>query len=197
MLARLVVLGLLLRRAMTGYEVQRLLELNQMEQWAGILPGSIYHALKKLEREGLITLRAVEATGNRTRAIYVITPAGAVEFRRLLGEAFRVSAPHYPASVYAALSFVDELPREEVVRLLDEQIAALEGQLVTWNEGERAKAAVMPDVPMPGYLTAIFANGREHMELDLRFLRHLRDTLPAEPPLALEIPALPDEEEEQ
>ncbi len=32
MLVRLVVLGLLLRRPMSGYEIQRLLELNQMEQ---------------------------------------------------------------------------------------------------------------------------------------------------------------------
>ena len=196
MLVRLVVLGLLLRRPMSGYEIQRLLELNQMEQWAGILPGSIYHALKKLEREGLITLRATEATGNRTRAIYAITPVGLEEFRRRLREAFRLPAPHFPASVYAALSFVDELPREEVVSLLDEQISALEQQLAAWDVGEQAKAAYIPQA-IPSYLAAVFANGRAHMELDLRFLRHLRETLPAEPRLSLDIPAIPDLEDEQ
>ena len=193
MLVRLVVLGLLLRRAMSGYEIQRLLELNQMEQWAGILPGSIYHALKKLEHEGLIALRATEATGNRTRTIYAITPAGEAEFRQLLREAFRVPELHFPAPVYAALSFVDDLPRDEVVRLLDEQVGALEQQLAQWNAGEQEKAAYVPQ-PMPGYLTAVFANGRAHMELDLGLLRYLRESLPATPPVSLDIPPIAEEE---
>src|SRR5262245_52567366 len=133
--------------------------------------------------------------GNRTRAIYAITPKGVEEFRLRLREAFRLPAPHFPASVYAALSFVDELPREEVVGLLDEQISALEQQLKSWDAGEQAKAAYIPQA-VPSYLTAVFANGRAHMELDLRFLRQLRETLPAEPPLSLEIPPLPEEEDE-
>jgi DNA-binding PadR family transcriptional regulator len=194
MLVRLVVLGLLLRRGMSGYEIQRLLQLNEMEQWAGILPGSIYHALKKLEQEQLIALRATEATGNRTRAIYGITLAGEVEFQRLLREAFRMSTPHFPSSVYAALSFVDDLPRDEVVRLLGEQIGALEERLALWNAGEREKAAYVPQ-PVPGYLTAVFANGRAHLELDLALLRHLRESLPNIPTMRLDIPPIPEEDQ--
>jgi DNA-binding PadR family transcriptional regulator len=36
-------LGLLLRRPMSGYEVQRILMLDRTDLWAGVLPGSIYH----------------------------------------------------------------------------------------------------------------------------------------------------------
>jgi DNA-binding PadR family transcriptional regulator len=86
-LVRLFVLGLLLRRPMSGYEVQRILQLNRTDLWAGILSGSIYHALKKLEAEGLVTLSVTEQSGNRTRAIYAITHKGVSEHRSLLREA--------------------------------------------------------------------------------------------------------------
>jgi DNA-binding PadR family transcriptional regulator len=192
MLTRLFVLGLLLRRPMSGYEVQRILQLNRTDLWAGILSGSIYHALKKLESEGLVTLRVTEQSGNRTRAIYAITPKGEAEYRSLLREAWRSPSPHFPSGLYAALSFTDDLPRKEVLALLDAHIAALEDQLAIWNAGEREKSALAG--PLPGYIGAIFDNGREHMQTDLRFLQHLRETLPSEPRLSAEIPPLSERE---
>jgi hypothetical protein len=39
--------------------------------------------------------------------------------------------------------------------------------------------------PLPDYLQALFANGRVHMEVDLRFLRYLRETIPSAPRLPL------------
>src|SRR5262245_45974604 len=158
MLTRLFVLGLLLRRPMSGYEVQRILQLNRTDLWAGILSGSIYHALKKLEAEGQVTLRVTEQSGNRTRAIYAITPQGEAEYRSLLREVWRSPSLHFPSGLYAALSFTDDLPREEVLGLLDAHIAALEQQLVAWNAGEHEKSALAG--PLPSYVGAIFANGR-------------------------------------
>jgi DNA-binding PadR family transcriptional regulator len=184
MLTRLFVLGLLARRPMTGYEIQVILQLSRTEQWVGILPGSVYHALKKLASEGLVVLRTTEQTGNRTKAIYAITPAGEEEFRRVLRDTWRIPVLHFPSGLYAALSFLEDLPLEEVLRSLDEQIGALEQELVVWNAGEVAKAEVT-SMPLPDYLHALFANGREHIEADLRFLRYLRDALPDAPHISL------------
>ena len=192
MLTRLVVLGILMQRPMSGYEIQLILQVNRSEQWAGILPGSIYHALKKLAGEGLVVLQALEQTGNRTKATYAITPQGEDEFRRLLRDTWRTPVLHFPSGVYTALSFLDGLAREEVIQALDEQIATLEGELAAWNSGEIAKAEVIPP-PVPEFMQAIFSNGREHMELDLRFLRHLRETLPSTPPVSYTFPPLEEE----
>jgi DNA-binding PadR family transcriptional regulator len=192
MLTRLFVLGLLLRRPMSGYEVQRILQLSRTDLWAGILSGSIYHALKKLEAESMVTLRVTEQSGNRTRAIYAITSKGQAEYRSLLRDAWRSPSPHFPSGLYAALSFPDDLPREEVLALLDAHIAALEDRLAAWNAGEHEKAAAAG--PLPGYIGAVFDNGREHMQTDLRFLRYLRETLPSELHLGTEIPPLPEVE---
>jgi len=192
MLTRLFVLGLLARRPMTGYEIQLILQLSETEQWAGILPGSVYHALKKLASEGLVVLQTIQQTGNRTKAIYAITPAGEEEFRRVLRETWRMPALHFPSGLYAALSFLEDLPLEEVLRSLDEQVVALEKELATWNAGEIAKSEVTP-TPLPDYLHALFANGREHIEADLRFLRYLRETLPTAPRISLIPPNIEEE----
>lgn len=50
---------------MHGYEIKRYLEITRSDQWAGILVGSIYHAIKRLESEGMIAKRALEHVGNR------------------------------------------------------------------------------------------------------------------------------------
>lgn len=192
MLTRLLVLGLLLRRPMSGYAIQLTLQMNQTEQWAGILPGSIYHALKKLASEGLIVLQTTEQAGNRTKAIYAVTEAGKEEFQRLLREAFRTPMLHFPSALYTALGFLEDLPDEEIMHALDEQIAHLEKELERWNIGEDLKAQYMP-VPMPDYQRALFANGREHMEIDLRLLRYLRETLPSAPRLSLTPPSIEEE----
>jgi DNA-binding PadR family transcriptional regulator len=193
MLTRLFVLGLLMQRSMSGYAIQIILQLSQTQQWARVLPGSVYHALKKLADEGFVVLQATEQAGNRSKAIYAITPAGKDEFRALLKEAWSTPVLHFPAEIYAAMSFLDDLPRDEIVLALDERIAALEHELATWNEGEIKKAEFMQG-PLPDYLHALFANGREHMEIDLRFLRYLREAIPSVPRL---VPLLPDSIEEE
>jgi DNA-binding PadR family transcriptional regulator len=178
---------------MAGYAIQVVLQQSQTQQWARVLPGSVYHALKKLADEGFVVLQATEQAGNRSKAIYAITPAGKEEFRKLLKEAWSTPVLHFPAEIYAALSFLDDLPREEIVLALDERIAALESELANWNEGEVKKAEFMQD-PLPDYLHALFANGREHMEVDLRFLRYLREAIPTAPRLVPLIPDLIEEE---
>lgn len=193
MLTRLFVLGLLMQRPMSGYAIQVILQLSQTQQWARVLPGSVYHALKKLADEGFVVLQATEQAGNRSKAIYAITPAGKDEFRGLLKEAWSTPVLHFPAEIYAALSFLDDLPREEIILALDERIEALGHELATWNEGEIKKAEFMQG-PLPDYLHALFANGREHMEVDLRFLRYLREAIPTVPRL---VPLLPDSIEEE
>lgn len=65
-MTKLLVLGLL-DGAMSGYDLQQKLGGADAEQWGGVLPGSIYHALKKLEG-GCIALAGKwsrRATGRR------------------------------------------------------------------------------------------------------------------------------------
>lgn len=187
-MVRLMILGLMALRPMSGYEIQQLLQISQVDQWSEILPGSIYHALKKLSSEGLIELASTEQTGMRTKAIYAITEAGRTEFRKLLREAWQVPPRSLPGDFYLLLNFIDDLPRSEVLEALQAQIAKLEEALAQWEAGRDAKAEAMGGLPPT--MAAMFTNGREHMEADLRLLRCLVESLPEMSELDRQLPPL-------
>lgn len=179
MLTRLMVLGCLMQWPMSGYQIQLILQVSQTEQWAGILPGSVYHALKKLEKEGMVVLKGTEKTGNRLKSIYEITPTGKNEFSNLLREAWQKPCLHFPSGIYGAVSFLDDTQLKEVLPLIDQQIGILKNELEEWNAGETAKAKFY-NAELPDYMKAIFENGRKHIELDIALLKNLQKTLPKE-----------------
>ena len=74
MSVRLFVLGLAYECDTYGYEIKATAHLWGLERWAQIKDGSIYHALSKLDEEGLIEERNVEQSeNNRPRYVYCIT----------------------------------------------------------------------------------------------------------------------------
>jgi DNA-binding PadR family transcriptional regulator len=85
----LAVLGLLHEGPMHGYELRK--RLNLMLGWGRVLSyGSLYPALKKMLRAGLIAeatpARALATTTRRPRIVYEVTTAGGHEFERLMSE---------------------------------------------------------------------------------------------------------------
>jgi DNA-binding PadR family transcriptional regulator len=176
MTTRLVVLGLLAKRPYHGYEIRKWLEQRRTDLWADVLPGSIYHALKKMTQEGFVRLSSTEQSGLRVRAIYAITPQGRKEFLRLLREAWRTPPRSIPAGINTALAFLNELPKQEVLEAVTEMIAALELDLEAWTSGETRKEQY---TVMTEAIRASFINGRDHINADLRFLRRLQELLAA------------------
>ncbi|WP_261820734.1 PadR family transcriptional regulator [Nocardioides sp. OK12] len=83
----LAVLGLLHEGPMHGYELRK--RLNLMLGWGRVLSyGSLYPTLKKMLRAGLIEESAPTRTpvSRRPRITYQVTPAGTLEFERLMSE---------------------------------------------------------------------------------------------------------------
>lgn len=101
-----------------GYEVRRELMSWNADQWANVQPGSVYHALKKMAEEGLLEEVATERVGNRpARTSYKLTAAGEREFQDLLRRYWwQPESPVEP--FFAALSFMPNLPREEIIAAL-------------------------------------------------------------------------------
>ena len=131
-MTRLMVLGLLRLQPMSGYEIQQLLQVSQSDQWAGILPGSIYHALKKLDQEGFIQIHSIETIGNRSKAIYEITEQGVEEYKQLLIQSFTIPSVVLPTDLYTGLSMLS-LPNpavesEAIIAAVQEQLNMLRQQ---------------------------------------------------------------------
>ena len=134
-MTKLLVLGLLDGGPMSGYDHQQKLGGADAERWGGVLPGSIYHALKKLEGEGCIALAGVEQTGHRQKAVYRITEAGRNHLHTLIADALRASSALYPTTLYSALSLADKLPPAEVRLALEEQRRRLEAEYAALERG--------------------------------------------------------------
>jgi DNA-binding PadR family transcriptional regulator len=130
---RLLVLGVVRMHGKAhGYQVRRELLSWSADKWANVAPGSIYHALKQMTKEGLleqVDLASAESAPERTG--YQLTPDGETEFQLLLAKSL-AEADAEPASSYtlsAAVTFMTALPRIKAISLLRHRITQLEGQL--------------------------------------------------------------------
>jgi DNA-binding PadR family transcriptional regulator len=111
---RLMILGLVKwLQPVHGYDVRRELLSWNVEDWASIAPGSIYHALRKLTEEGLLAEVATEQVGSRpARTTYRVTAKGDMEFEELLRRYWwQYAVPVDPFQ--AAFAFLPALPRRE------------------------------------------------------------------------------------
>jgi DNA-binding PadR family transcriptional regulator len=120
---RLLVLGVIrIMQPVHGYDVRRELLSWRLEDTANVKPGSIYGAIRTLERDGCIAVHSREAEDSRPeRTSYVLTGEGEKEFHMLLRQAWwHVDYPAEP--LIPALAMMLFMQRHELV-------AALQGRL--------------------------------------------------------------------
>jgi DNA-binding PadR family transcriptional regulator len=127
---RLLMLGLIRwLEPVHGYEVRRELVSWNVEGWANLKPGSIYHALRKLTEEGLLDEAGTERVDGRpARTLYRTTRFGQEEFTRLLRKYWWEHRPQTDPFV-AAMSLLPALPRREAVLALRNRAAVLRGSV--------------------------------------------------------------------
>jgi DNA-binding PadR family transcriptional regulator len=145
---RLLVLGVTrIFQPVHGYFVRRELLSWHADEWARIKPGSIYNALRSLERDGFVAEVATDSEGNRpAKTTYRLTADGEAEFRVLLRDHLWDIDVSDPTSLRAGLSFMWALPREEVVAAMDHRASALEG-LGNAQRFTRQEYSTHPDRP--------------------------------------------------
>ncbi|MFJ8695016.1 PadR family transcriptional regulator [Streptomyces roseolilacinus] len=133
---RLLVLGAVRQHGRAhGYQVRNDLEYWGAHEWSNAKPGSIYHALKQMAKQGLLRAHetAPSTAGGPPRTEYEITDQGTEEYFTLLRQAL-TAYDQKPDSLTAALGFVVDLPREEAVGLLRQRVAGLERWRTTVTE---------------------------------------------------------------
>ena len=132
MKASLLILGVLHRGNFHPYEIKRRLEAAMVECYTDVDVGTLYYAIRQLEKEGLIAAVSQERVARGgMRTVYRITAKGKTEFRDLLHRQFEEEGP-VSQTLYGALLFlhladaavVEELVRRRIARL-DELIAKL------------------------------------------------------------------------
>ncbi|MCX4653240.1 PadR family transcriptional regulator [Streptomyces microflavus] len=124
---RLLVLGAVRMHGRAhGYQVRNDLEYWGAHEWSNAKPGSIYHALKQMAKQGLLLAHetAPSTAGGPPRTEYEVTEEGLAEYRTLLRDAIRSNDQNLDV-LSAAIGFIVDLPREEAVALLKERIEGM------------------------------------------------------------------------
>ncbi|MFB6905467.1 PadR family transcriptional regulator [Streptomyces bacillaris] len=124
---RLLVLGAVRMHGRAhGYQVRNDLEYWGAHEWSNAKPGSIYHALKQMAKQGLLLAHetAPSTAGGPPRTEYEVTEEGLAEYRTLLRDAIRSYDQNLDV-LSAAIGFIVDLPREEAVALLKERVEGI------------------------------------------------------------------------
>ena len=104
--ARLLVLGVLHRGDFHPYEIKRRLEAAMVECYIDVDVGTLYYAVKQLEKEKLIEAVAEERVARGgIRTIYHLTDKGRAEFKRGLHRQLDMEGP-VSQTLYGALLFL-------------------------------------------------------------------------------------------
>jgi DNA-binding PadR family transcriptional regulator len=123
------VLAFLHEGPMHPYQMQRLLRLRHKDEILALKRGSLYHAIARLLRAGLIAVRTTNREGKRPeRTIYRITPAGVTEFINTIRS--MVTIPRRESSEFlAAMSFLVHLDPAEAAQHLTERVQKLQTEI--------------------------------------------------------------------
>ncbi|MFL6764228.1 MAG: PadR family transcriptional regulator [Sphingomicrobium sp.] len=124
--ARQLVLGVLHRGDFHPYEIKRRLNAAMVECYIDVDVGTLYYAVRQLEKEGLIEAIAEERVPRGgVRTIYRITGPGRSEFRKDLHRQLEVEGP-VSQTLYGALLFLHLAERQTVEGALRRRIARLD-----------------------------------------------------------------------
>ncbi|MFC6018082.1 helix-turn-helix transcriptional regulator [Plantactinospora solaniradicis] len=127
-LVDLTVLALLAERPCHPYEMQRLIRQRRKEHAAGS-PRSLYRAVQRLEREGLIEPAETGRAGNRPeRTVYRITAEGRERFQDQLDDLLSVPDTDQPTFA-TAVALLAHLSPDSAARNLETRAVLLEGQI--------------------------------------------------------------------
>lgn len=158
------------KRPMHGYEIQQILQKSQVHLWTKIQTNSIYHALRQMEKEGLIEEFHKETAGKRVRVVYTITEDGVVEFKSLFEKSLKQPTTNVPSGLYTSLSFLNDFSTHTVIELTDEHVNELKRVISNWEEGVGVDKG-FDDASLESSLYhLILQNGIDHMKTDIKLL---------------------------
>jgi DNA-binding PadR family transcriptional regulator len=125
----IAVLALLREAPMHPYQMQVLLRLRHKDEILALKRGSLYHAIGRLVRDGLIIAGSTSRNGRRPeRTTYSITPLGRKEFTSVLRRI--IAVPRRESSEFmAAMSFLVYLTPGEALARLEDRALLLEREI--------------------------------------------------------------------
>ena len=137
---RLFILGTLAASGpLHGHQIRQVAQTDRAEAWADVHVGSVYGALKRMAREGLVREVRTERVGNRPeRTVYEITQEGRRSLYAIRDEVLhKISLPNDPFDL--ALKQSRDMAEEDLTQIVATRLAALRAEeLSRRHQAQRA-----------------------------------------------------------
>lgn len=161
----LLLLGLLSRHEMHGYQLNEFLSKN-LASCTDLKKSSAYFLLGKMAQQGWVAEESVQEGNRPPRRVFHITDAGADVFQQLL----RQNLATYTPVTFAGdvgLAFLDALPTEEAVGLLKERREAVSLALHSAQSAPHH----------PGSLGLVLEHQARHLQAEIAWLDQVLEDL--------------------
>lgn len=165
---RFVILGFLFDQNMTGYEIKQMM-LNSTSNFIDASFGSIYPALKKLEKDGLISF-AEFIEGSRYKKLYSITEKGKEEFLIWLKKPCVFTPFNY--EYLTKLFFYNHLEKNEILQLINSFTTTVNAEL---EKLKRIEDECRQYMKFFDYATLRF--GKEYYEMIIKWYEKLIEAM--------------------
>jgi len=162
----MAILGLLKERPMHGYELKKRLSYMLGHFWT-VSYGSLYPALKRLERAGDIERAYSVREKTRHRNVYRITRAGENDFIELLSDTVTDKSLADNEKFDLRMAFFQYLKPETRLSLLEKRVQYLKEQI------PKFKAYRSSNRDQDRYRTSLFRHKVEQAKSDIRWLERL------------------------
>jgi DNA-binding PadR family transcriptional regulator len=172
---KFVILGYLSWQPMTGYDLKKIIAASETLPWSAN-NNQIYRALVQLHHDRWVTKTIEQQDGSPNRHVYAVTETGLQALREWVTSA---PEPPYTKNPFLhQLMWADCLPPEK----LDDLLEAYLNEVGTKLFFIRVQADRRPDVPQrtpreQRLWDSIYQNWTAHYELELKWVRHLRQEL--------------------
>lgn len=169
----IAVLATLREAPMHPYQMQRLLRDRHKDEILALKSGSLYHAIGRLERGGLIEAVSTTRDGRRPeRTTYQLTDAGRDTLMRTLRK--MVSTPRRESSEFmAAMAHLIHLTPEEAIHELEQRCSRLDTEIAQTAVAMRAASSFVDRINLieSEYLLAMLRAERDWAAVLIRDLR--------------------------
>jgi DNA-binding PadR family transcriptional regulator len=155
---KLLLLGLLRQHGMYGYQINDLIDAH-LGSSINLTKPTAYRLLHNMAEQGWISYREEKVGKRPTRRIYALTESGEAAFQGLLKNCLSQYQPAEGTST-VCLAFLDTLPPEEVLPLLENRRDTIEVLI----------ASMKSDGSHHGGFQLIIDHQIRHLETDLEWL---------------------------
>lgn len=158
---------------MHGHQIRRTAQMEHVDRWTNIKPGSLYGALQRMEAEGLVRKVRTEQRGGRPpRAVYEITEEGRRELEIHRMSALR-EARLSPDPIDLALGHITDMTEDAVRAALQDRRASL-----AHRHQEMCHLRVEADPYLTAMEKMIFEHTLRRLRLEIDWHDELLDRLP-------------------